>query len=99
MSVQKNAACCIGGQDKDFVRLEDPAEHNSREEGERQFRIYQSDQKGTEGNSRGNPREHDSQRCERKETRILPDHWQIHNRWRERKDAPNIFGIMDERLV
>ena len=38
--------------DGDFSRAE-PREHNSREEGERQYRMYQSDQKGTEGNSRG----------------------------------------------
>ena len=38
---------------KRHERFGDPAEQDSQEEGERQYRMYQSDRKGTEGNSRG----------------------------------------------
>ena len=38
---------------KRHERFVDPAEQDSQEEGERQYRMYRSDWKGTEGNSRG----------------------------------------------
>ena len=46
-SAPQNATSVIG----------DPAEQDSQEEGERQYRMYQSDRKGTEG-TRGDSREH-----------------------------------------
>ena len=48
-SKKKSLLGCFLFIDGDFSRAE-PREHNSREEGERQYRMYQSDRKGTEGN-------------------------------------------------